>query len=130
MATADSAHAAATRLEVHDLARRLMGVLGATCVAVLSGSRDRKIAYRWVKPDGPKPHTEAEVRMRCAWQAWVLVSAAEGDDVARAWFIGCNPRLAEPGSDQDGEQPVIALRNGRYADVLATARAFADGVDG
>ncbi|GAH52627.1 unnamed protein product, partial [marine sediment metagenome] len=32
-------------------------------------------------------------RLEVAYRAWTTLAAAAGEDVARAWFIGANPRL-------------------------------------
>lgn len=49
-----------------------------------------------------------------------MISAAEGSDVARAWFIGANPWLGH-------HTPVDAIRDGRLKEVAAAAQAFVDG---
>lgn len=118
----DADHIETTRLDVHEVSRRLVGHLGATLVAALAGVRDRKLPYRWALADGPTPRDEAAVRLFAAQRVWKLLSNAESDAIARAWFIGANPRLGEV-------QPVIALREGRFAEVMAAATAFLDGTD-
>ena len=45
-------------------------------------------------------------------------SGADDDYVARAWFIGVNPRLGDV-------QPVMALCERKLVETLAAARAFA-----
>lgn len=110
------------RLDIHEVARLLVSELGATVVAVLAGVRDRKLPYRWMKADGPSPRMDAESRLRVSLRVWRIVSASDGPNIARAWFIGCNPRLEE-------EQPIVALREGRAREVVAAAHAFANGVD-
>lgn len=115
-------HAQTIRLDVHELARQLVGHLGGTLVATLANVRDRKLPYRWLKADGPIPRDDALVRLQTAYQIWSRIAGAESDYVARAWFIGVNPRLGD-------EQPVMAIRNGRYAETLAAAKAFVDGTD-
>lgn len=115
-------HAKTTRLDIHEVARQLVGHLGATLVATLANVRDRKLPYRWAKADGPVPQLEAEMRLKTAHQIWSLIAQADSDYVARAWFIGANPRLSD-------EQPVMTLRAGRHADTLAAAKAFTSGTD-
>jgi hypothetical protein len=53
---------------------------------------------------------------------WRALATAENEYVARAWFIGVNPRL-------DDCQPVMALRDGRIGQTIAAAKAFIDGTD-
>jgi len=111
-----------TKLDLHEVCRRLVGHLGATLVALLAGVRDRKLPYRWAQVDGPTPRDDAAMRLYAAHRVWMLLAGAESAYVARAWFIGANPRLGEV-------QPVIAIREGRIAEVMAAARAFLDGTD-
>lgn len=115
-----SSHAETTRLDVHELVRRLNSHLGATLVAALAGVRDSKLPYRWAKPDGPTPNVEAEERLRAAHRAWLMLADAESDHVARSWFVGANPLLGEV-------PPVIALRDGEVQAVLRAADAFIAG---
>lgn len=111
-------HYRTIKMDVHELVRQLVGHLGATLVATLAGVRDRKLPYRWAKADGPVPNDEAIVRLQAAHQIWQLLSGADDDYVARAWFIGVNPRLGDV-------RPVMALRERKLAETLAAARAFA-----
>ncbi len=113
-------HAETIKMDIHEVARRMLGHLGPTLVAALAGGRDRKLPYRWAKADGPEPGDDAKVRLTTAHIVWSLISEADSDYVARAWFIGVNPRLGD-------EQPYMAIRAGRFAETLAAARAFVEG---
>lgn len=115
-------HAATTRMGIHDVVRELVSHLGGTLVATLANVRDRKLPYKWQKVDGPVPQAPSQARLLAAHQIWTLLAQSDGNDVARAWFIGANPRL-------DDVQPFMALRNGQLAEVVAAARAFRDGTD-
>lgn len=115
-------HIETTRLNSHELVRRLNNHLGATLVATLSGVRDRKLPYKWAVADGPVPKDEAYRRLLAAHRVWQLISDADDDYIARAWFIGANPRLGE-------ESPVMRLREGEIPAVMAAARAFVEGVE-
>lgn len=86
-----------------EVTRRLIAALGPTLVAGLAGSRDRSAPHEWAKADGPEPSPEALPRLACAYEVWLKVAEAEGDDVARAWFVGGNPRLSD-------DTPVTAIR--------------------
>lgn len=119
MVTAGGAHAAAIRLDVHEIVRRLNGAVGATLVAALAGSRDPKIGYRWARADGPTPRPESVTRLQFAYEQWGQVAAAEGEHVARMWFLGANPRLGY-------DTPVDAIRQGRFKDVAAASAAIAE----
>lgn len=116
-------HIETTKLDVHELVRRLNQHLGATLVAVIANVRDRKLPYKWADVDGPEPRTESYARLMAAHRAWVHISDAEDDYVARNWFIGANPRL-------DEQSPAASLREGKIPEVMAAAAAFVSGTDG
>lgn len=125
MAVLDSAilaHTETMRLSSAELARQLVQHLGATVVAVLAGVRDKKLPYKWAGDDGPVPRDGALQRLQVAHRAWVAVATAEGADIARAWFIGANPRL-------DEQPPFMALADGKFKPVMNAAAAFVDGTD-
>lgn len=115
-------HDVTARMSIHAVAGRLVKALGPTLVATLAGVKDAKIPYKWAKADGPTPRAAAQQRLTAAHRVWVLLSAGENEHVARGWFIGCNPRLAE-------KTPVMALRDGQIKDVIDAATAFVEGTD-
>ncbi|WP_232491369.1 hypothetical protein [Mycobacterium dioxanotrophicus] len=120
MAVSDGAihsHTAAVRLTPAELARELLDHLGPTVVAALSQVRNRKQPYKWAIDDGPRPRIESLQRLQVAHRAWWTIAESEGDEVARAWFIGANPRL-------DEVPPYMAIREGRFSEVLAAADEF------
>lgn len=106
------------RLEIHEVVRRLNTHLGATMVAALAGSRDSKLPYKWAKTT--VPNDTAEQRIRLAHRLWRMISDAEPHHIARAWLRGANPVLGEV-------SPVMAIREGRFAEVVAAANAFIEG---
>ncbi|MEV7608527.1 hypothetical protein AB0N61_03495 [Microbacterium sp. NPDC089320] len=101
------------------LARRLTAVLGPTLVSTLAGSKDLRAATGWGSPNGTLPSAYASLRLECAYDVWHKISAAEGDDVARAWFVGGNPWLGD-------DSPITAIREGRFGDVINAAKACVD----
>lgn len=105
-------------LEIRECVRRLNDRLGPTLVSSLAGSTDPQHARTWVT-GAVGPSTEATQRLRTAYAAWCNVSEAEGDAVARAWFIGANPWL-------DDGSPVNALRHGRLDAVARAADAIVE----
>lgn len=111
------AHAATTRMDVHEVARQLNAHLGATLTAALAGTPDRKLPIRWAKATGPRPGADYERRLRLAHRVWSEIANAEGDHVARAWFIGGNPLL-------DEDTPITAIREDRAKQVAAAKAAF------
>lgn len=115
-------HVHTTRLDIHELVRQLNAHLGPTLVAALANVRDRKLPTKWAAADGPTPRPGSDARLRLAHRAWALISSSESTSVARAWFIGANPRLNE-------HSPVMRLREGDLAGVMAAAVAFFEGPD-
>lgn len=101
-----------------ELVRQLTHHLGPTLVATLAGARDRQLSRQWGRADSPPPCEEALKRLQMAHRVWGLIAAVESG-VTRAWFIGSNPRL-------DEAAPVMALRDGRIAEVWHAARAFVE----
>jgi hypothetical protein len=120
--TVTDAHQLATRLDTHEMIRQLNSHLGPTLVATLANVRDRKLPHKWAAAGGPEPRPEAYKRLHAAHRIWTMISGAESDHIARAWFIGANPRLAE-------EAPVMCLREGDLQAVLSAAKAFVAGTD-
>ncbi|TFD80568.1 hypothetical protein E3T54_03140 [Cryobacterium sp. Sr8] len=114
-----NAHTRMIKLDIREITRRLNGTLGGTLVASLSGSKDAKLPYRWAKADGPAPKNEAMRRLQFAYEQWTMLAAAEGEHVARAWFIGANPWLGY-------DTPVTAIREDRFKDVATAAQAVID----
>ena len=108
--------------ESHELVGQLVSHLGATLVAFLSGAQDRRLPNDWAHADGPVPGYGEFDRLMIAHHAWTHISNAESDTIARAWFIGRNPRLGD-------ESPVLRLREGDLAAVAASALAFVDGTN-
>lgn len=102
-----------------EITRRLIAALGPTLVAALAGSKDRKAPLEWAKFDGSQPDPEALPRLVCAYETWRKVAEAEGEQVARVWFIGCNPWLGD-------STPVTAIREDRLKKVDYAAQAMAD----
>lgn len=109
-------HAYTARLDIHEIVRQLNMHLGPTLVAALSGTKDWKMPIRWAKSDGPTPGATFNRRLQLAHRLWTSISALDGDDVARSWFIGGNPLLED-------DTPVTAIREDRDRDVAA-AEAF------
>ncbi|TFD50707.1 hypothetical protein E3T43_17875 [Cryobacterium sp. Hh7] len=58
-------------------------------------------------------------RLQFAYERWTILVQAEGEHVARAWFIGANPWL-------DYDTPVTAIREDRFKDVATAVQAVID----
>lgn len=113
------AHRAALTLGVREVTRRLNASLGGTLVSSLAGASDTKASHKWVKESGPQPRPEAVKRLNFAYEQWQRVAAAEGEHVARVWFIGASPWLGY-------DTPVNAIREDRLAEVSAAVQALVD----
>jgi hypothetical protein len=114
-----TAHTRMIKLDVREIVRRLNGSLGGTLVASLAGSKDAKLPYRWAKADGPAPKNEAMRRLQFAYEQWTMLAEAEGEHVARAWFIGANPWL-------EYDTPITAIREDRFKDTGKATQAVLD----
>ena len=110
------AHAAAARLDIHELVRQLNGHLGPTLVAALAGTPDRRCRFggrrRPARRRGPA------ISGGCSsHRLWTPIAGQESDQVARSWFIAGNPLL-------DEDTPITAIREDRGKDVVAAVEAF------
>ena len=112
-----------TKLDSHQLVAELNTHLGPTLVAALAGVRDSKASIGWAKKDGPTPRAATYERLLMAHRVFAAISTVENQFVARAWFIGRNPRL-------DEQSPIMKLREGDLAEVQAACTAFIEGTDG
>lgn len=98
------------------VATTLHSNLGATLTAFIADTRSRQVVYQWAAGD-VEPRRESSQRLRFAYRAWLEISADSGPDVARAWFIGSNPRLGEL-------SPAEEIRAGHFPEVRAAVTAF------
>jgi hypothetical protein len=112
-----SAHAKAARTDIGEISRLLTASLGATLVAALAGTKDTKISYKWARPNGPSPRPAAMRRLQFAYTQWLVISEAEGEDVARMWFLASNPWLNE-------STPIDAIREGLFRETAAATAAM------
>jgi hypothetical protein len=101
---------------VPDMTKFLTDLLGTKLVAYITDT-DAGTVRRWER-DSNGPRDEHERRLRTtAFVARLLLEAGDADHVVRAWFIGCNPQLAD-------EAPADVIRDDRPRDAVAAARAF------
>lgn len=106
------------QLSTADIARFLQDTLGSKLTAYILGLKDPKMVGKWA--DGAKPADDREKLLRDTHTIFQTILQSEDEYVARAWFIGMNPNL-------DDEAPADVLKEGKVKDVLAAARAYADG---
>lgn len=109
----------AITLDVREVTRRLNASLGGTLVSALAGSSDTKSSHKWARATGPQPRPETVKRLVFAYEQWQRVVEAEGEHVARVWFIGANPWLSY-------DTPINAIREGHLPEVAAAAQALVD----
>lgn len=105
--------------EIKDLVKQMADCLGPTLVASALGAESSEVVRDWVSPERDGlvlPHLELE-RLRYMIAAWTVLSQAEGDEVARAWFTGGNPLLNE-------DTPITAIRENRQERVFHAALSF------
>jgi hypothetical protein len=114
-----NAQAASDRVGIREITRRLNSALGPTLVASLAGSKDPKASLGWARADGPGPKSDAVRRLHFAHPLWLAISASEGEQVARMWFIGSNPLLGY-------DSPVDAIRENRFEEMTAAAAAIVE----
>lgn len=114
-----SAYRRAISLHPREITRRLNASIGAALVSALAGSSDTKSSLKWAKANGPQPRQDSIKRLVFAYEQWLKVAEAEGEQVARVWFIGANPWLGY-------DTPVNAIRRGQFQQVAAAAVALAD----
>ncbi|TFC12527.1 hypothetical protein [Cryobacterium sp. MDB2-10] len=104
---------------IREITRRLNAALGETLVAALAYSDDPKASHGWATEDSLLPPRGAITRLAFAYAQWQKIAAAEGEQVARLWFVGDNPLL-------DNETPVNAIREGLLDEVGRAAQALVD----
>lgn len=113
------AHKRTVDFTISDIARFLQETLGTKLVAHIADVADPKAVSEWAKGTR-NPRPEAEKRLRAAFHVFRLLQDDENSHTARAWFIGMNPQLTD-------DAPADALKDGRFKDVLAAARAYVEG---
>jgi hypothetical protein len=99
--------------------KHLNSKLGPTLVATSIGFRDRKSLSDVSESLEIVLSGEQRIRLDELLEIWETVEAAEGEDIARAWFIGANPWL-------NGESAVSAIREDRFAAVKVAAQAMVE----
>lgn len=108
-------HAKSVQLDIADVAAALQRHLGQALLAIIVDKNARTLA-RWASGE-VKPPQAAEKLLRDVFQVFELLLTVESESVARAWFMGMNPQLAD-------SSPAEALADGQARTVLAAARAY------
>lgn len=107
------------RRDIRDIVRELNAALGPTLVSTLAGAKDTTVSLQWAGGVGEQPGAEIMTRLTFAHEQWHRVADTEGEQVARAWFIGANPWLGD-------DTPITAIREDRLKDVNNASQALID----
>lgn len=112
-------HQEPVTLGFREVARRLNAALGETLVSTLAGANNISASREWAKDGGRQPDPANVRRLELAYVQWQRVAKAEGEHIARAWFIGGNSWLGD-------DTPVTAIREDRFEQVNHAAQALID----
>jgi hypothetical protein len=113
---AKQAHRQTVESTPDDMARFLQDALGQKLVAYIAHVSGPRTVARWVSNER-SPNSSAEGRLSVAFYVFRLLSDVESSHVVRAWFAGLNPLL-------DEKAPATVIREGRFQEVVAAAKAF------
>lgn len=107
---------------VPEMTERLRRLLGQRIVAyMVESERLNSADGGWVDGDWA-PSSDAELKLRTAYQVFRLIAMADSDETARAWFVGMNPFFGDRAPFAVlGENPSKAHQ------VLEAAKAFVTG---
>lgn len=114
-ANGDSDSDSEQHADVATVSERLGDQLGSSLVEFIAGSGEGSVSSWSAGQSEPSP--DVAHALRITWQVFSMVADADSAGVARAWFIGMNPELAD-------DSPAEALSEGRYDAVLAAARTY------
>lgn len=108
------------RIDLAEVATLLSDLLGTPLVAHIGGVQETRAVRQWAEGSRGSSAT-TERRLRLALQVALMIEAADGPDVARAWMVGMNPIL-------DDEAPASVIRDGDLDEsgprVIGAARSF------
>lgn len=94
-------------LNLHQIIDYLNNKLGPTLVAASIGYKDRRGISENVENFEKIFSAEQKTRLQFTLDTWLKVVAAEGDSIARLWFIGANPWL-------DDQSVIENIREDRF----------------
>jgi hypothetical protein len=115
---AERAHHRTVCAKTGEIAATMQRLLGQRLVAFMAGVDDPKAVGRWARGERA-PRQETERRLRAAYQIAALLTLADSEETARAWFIGMNPHFDDRAPFAVlGERPEVAPR------VLSAAKNF------
>lgn len=105
-------------LPIEEVVQKLIDLLGPTTVAVIGGVGETRAVTQWTNGRSPqRPNV-----LRFTLQIASMIFDAHDPEIARAWFHGSNPHLAD-------RIPAFVLRDEPLhevqAEIMAAARSFA-----
>lgn len=107
-----AAHQRAIQAKPAEMAAFFQELLGQQLTALMTGSADPKSVGKWARGER-SPRGTAERRLRDGYHIAMLLSMAEDEETARAWFMGMNPFLYDRSpikviaSEADGGEQVM-----------------------
>jgi hypothetical protein len=103
---------------IAEVVKELVGILGATTVAVIGDVKETRAVQQWCEGRAP----QREHVLRFALQLALMLTSQADREFAGAWFHGSNPHIG------DGV-PMLLLRSAPLSEIqgplLRAARAFA-----
>jgi len=117
-------HRQAVEASVQAMASLLSELLSRRMTAYIAGVDNIKTVSRWISGDVTSIRdSDAETRLRMAFEIATMLMQVDAPEVVRAWFISLNPQLGD-------STPVEVMHRGEMDDlseVMRAARAFATG---
>jgi hypothetical protein len=113
-----TAHRRTVEATPAEMAAFFQRVLGQRLTALMTGIADPKAVGKWARGER-KPHSVAEQRLRAGYHAATLITLLDGEETARAWFVGMNPALRD-------QSPILVIRDSPDGaeKVMGAARAY------
>ena len=117
-------HRQAVEASFQAMASLLSELLSRRMAAYIAGVDNIKTVSRWISGDVTSIRdSDAETRLRMAFEIATMLMQVDAPEVVRAWFISLNPQLGD-------STPVEVIHRGEMDDlkeVMRAARAFATG---
>lgn len=101
-----------------ELVNELMALIGPTLVGVTAHATYRSDSRNWAAGELDL-QSEQRDRLKLAYELINDIAEEQGDDMARAWFIGSSVGL-------DEISPCEGLRDGLFDEVRNSAKRFLD----
>jgi hypothetical protein len=117
-----AAHREALRLPISEIVKQLVALIGRKLTTYIGGVLDPRAVDRWMA--GGELYSDAEQRLRFAFQLVRMLAEKEDPRVIQSWLIGLNPELGD-------RVPLRLLRENDLEtvapEIMGAARAFLAG---